>query len=109
MRDKKPGELSDDLRIALGMPVGPVSTSLVWKSQFEEGDTADMLRALAFSASSSVLFSERSSVSATLADRNATLWTAAELSEFESSWLERAYTGRLFIWIPRRWLGQTSC
>jgi len=26
MRDKKPGEISDDLRISLGMPVGPVST-----------------------------------------------------------------------------------
>jgi splicing factor 3B subunit 2 len=24
MREKKPGELSDDLRIALGMPIGPV-------------------------------------------------------------------------------------
>lgn len=24
MRDKKPGDLSDELRIALGMPVGPV-------------------------------------------------------------------------------------
>lgn len=27
MRDKKPGDLSDELRIALGMPVGPVSLS----------------------------------------------------------------------------------
>lgn len=24
MKDKKPGSLSDELRIALGMPVGPV-------------------------------------------------------------------------------------
>lgn len=29
MRDKKPGQLSDNLRIALGMPVGPVSFYLV--------------------------------------------------------------------------------
>jgi len=29
MRDKKPGEISDDLRISLGMPVGPVSAVFV--------------------------------------------------------------------------------
>lgn len=29
MRDKKPGELSDDLRTALGMPLGPVLMNLM--------------------------------------------------------------------------------
>lgn len=29
MKDKKPGELSDDLRTALGMPVGPSSNKYV--------------------------------------------------------------------------------
>lgn len=28
MREKKPGELTDELRVALGMPVGPVSVIL---------------------------------------------------------------------------------
>lgn len=27
LKEKKPGDLSDELRIALGMPVGPVSFS----------------------------------------------------------------------------------
>lgn len=29
MKDKKPGNLSDELRIALGMPVGPVRTGSI--------------------------------------------------------------------------------
>lgn len=27
LKEKKPGDLSDELRIALGMPVGPVSSN----------------------------------------------------------------------------------
>lgn len=27
LKEKKPGDLSDELRIALGMPVGPVSST----------------------------------------------------------------------------------
>lgn len=29
LKEKKPGDLSDDLRTALGMPVGPVSSNFV--------------------------------------------------------------------------------
>lgn len=29
LKEKKPGDLSDELRIALGMPVGPVSFTIV--------------------------------------------------------------------------------
>lgn len=30
LKEKKPGDLSDELRIALGMPIGPVSGTLYW-------------------------------------------------------------------------------
>lgn len=30
LKEKKPGELSDDLKTALGMPIGPVSPSQIW-------------------------------------------------------------------------------
>lgn len=32
MKDKKPGDLSDELRTALGMPVGPVNNSLFFST-----------------------------------------------------------------------------
>lgn len=37
LKEKKPGDLSDELRIALGMPVGPVrSTYIIILCQFTE-------------------------------------------------------------------------
>lgn len=37
LKEKKPGDLSDELRIALGMPVGPVrSTHIIILCQFTE-------------------------------------------------------------------------
>lgn len=35
MKEKKPGQLSDELRIALGMPVGPVRAFLCLNLNFE--------------------------------------------------------------------------
>lgn len=36
LKEKKPGDLSDELRIALGMPVGPVSFTVVQTCKFNE-------------------------------------------------------------------------
>lgn len=37
LKEKKPGDLSDELRISLGMPVGPVSVLTVWLGKTERG------------------------------------------------------------------------
>jgi hypothetical protein len=87
MREKKPGQLSDELRIALGMPVGPVGHGIISTVQYF---TVNELR-----------FPEREQIPTALADRHATLWAAAVLSKSENSGPQLPDSRGMRFWIPR--------
>lgn len=94
LKEKKPGDLSDELRISLGMPVGPVSAS--YPTGKEEkgllieagGRQKDMVGQMVSCALSSAECPQGPSP---VADCHAAIWTTPIISQPENPWAELAY------------------
>ena len=110
LKEKKPGDLSDELRISLGMPVGPVSASYPTGKE-EKGlliEVGGRQRDMVGQMISCVLSpAECPQGSSPVADRHAATWTTPVIPQPENPWAELAYPRELFLWLPCWWLGQT--
>lgn len=91
LKEKKPGDLSDELRISLGMPVGPVSASVTWWDTERragigaEGRQRGRVGPMVFR---SLFPAERPQSPSPVADRHAAIRTTPVVPELENPWAE---------------------
>jgi len=97
MKDKKPGELSDDLRTALGMPVGPNSQRVPppWLIAMQRlHDKLDMMILLLYFDILYLICVQQNSVFR-YCILSLQIWATTFISPLESCWTECSHSRRL--------------